>query len=225
MCAVLGLYLKNPDMNQVERLILESSIRGLHATGLTYLKDGKLHTVKHSVPAKSFLSAFDLGSCVDGDSLKMIVHCRYSTSDLRYNQPIHKGDLSIVHNGVISQELPENWFDLYGYETETHNDTELLFESRRDGHSPFDWTDASISAIELQQDGIMRFYRNGKRPLHFMTTDNGNIISSTKDIFNRSGVKGDRSVCDPGMVYYIGESDEIYSEGEELYDLQELSYV
>ena len=56
-------------------------------------------------------------------------------------------------------------------------------------------------------------------------TDNGNIISSTKDIFNRSGVKGDQSVCDPGMVYYIGESDEIYSEGEELYDLQELSYV
>ena len=112
MCAVLGLYLKKPDLDQVERLIIESSIRGLHATGLTYLKEGKLHTVKHSVPAKSFLSAFDLGSCVDGDTLKMIVHCRYSTSDLRYNQPIHKGDLSIVHNGVISHELPENWFDL-----------------------------------------------------------------------------------------------------------------
>ena len=58
-----------------------------------------------------------------------------------------------------------------------------------------------------------------------MSTDNGNIISSTKDIFNRSGVKGIHSVCDPGMVYNIGESDELHAEGEEIYDLQELSYV
>ena len=223
MCAVLGLYLKNPDLNQVERLILESSIRGLHATGLTYIKEGKLYTAKKSMPAREFLMDFDLSKTVDGDTLKMIVHCRYSTSDLRYNQPIHKGDLSIVHNGVISQELPEKWFELYGYETDTHNDTELLFESRRDGHSPFDWKDASISAIELQQDGIMIFYRNGKRPLHFCTVANGNIISSTKDIFYRSGIKGLHSVCEPGMVYNVGESDEIHD--SEINDLQDLSYA
>ena len=225
MCAVIGFYLKNPDLLQVEQVIIESSIRGLHATGLTYLKEGKLYTAKKSIPAREFLSDFDLSKTVDGDTLKMIVHCRYSTSDLRYNQPIHKGDLSIVHNGVVSQELPEKWFDLYGYETETHNDTELLFESRKDGHSPFYWKDASISAVELQQDGIMRFYRNGKRPLHFCTVENGNIISSTKDVLHRSGIQGIYRVCDPGMVYNIGESDEIHEEGEEIIDLQELSYV
>ena len=56
----------------------------------------------------------------------MIGHCRYSTSDLQYNQPIYNDDYSIAHNGVVSQEMPERWKELYGYDCKTKNDSELI---------------------------------------------------------------------------------------------------
>jgi glutamine phosphoribosylpyrophosphate amidotransferase len=136
----------------------------------------------------------------DGN-LYLIGHCRYSTSDLRYNQPIQINDkVSIVHNGVISQELPENWKDLYGYETETHNDTELINHTLEAGLNPLtEWADSSMAVIELHSDGMMVWYRNGKRPLYKTVLKNGNIITSTKDIVKRAGI-----TTEPHRVSYDG---------------------
>jgi len=190
MCGVVGVQLfdmADGDIEKVTRVIAESGIRGLHATGVTYLKGGKLHTIKEAMPAHEFLLKHPVENFVDGNNLTMIAHCRYSTSDIEYNQPFDSQDFSIVHNGVISQELPENWERLYGYKTETKNDSELLLRTVEAGKSPFkEWKSSSISAIELWNDNRLRFYRNGKRPMCLTYIQTGCIIASTVDVFTRA---------------------------------------
>jgi glutamine phosphoribosylpyrophosphate amidotransferase len=162
----------------------------MHATGISYVKHGKIITEKRPVPADEF--PFNFPSYVNEDgSLYMIGHCRYSTSDLEFNQPIANENLSVVHNGVITQELPENWKELYGYDCETKNDTELILHTAEDCISPLlRWKDSSLAVVELHVDKVIRFYRNGKRPLYLTSISNGCIITSTADVPKRAFVPG-----------------------------------
>jgi glutamine phosphoribosylpyrophosphate amidotransferase len=162
----------------------------MHATGISYVKHGKIITEKRPVPADEF--PFNFPSYVNEDgSLYMIGHCRYSTSDLEFNQPIANENLSVVHNGVITQELPEKWKELYGYDCETKNDTELILHTAEDCISPLvRWKDSSLAVVELHVDKVIRFYRNGKRPLYLTSISNGCIITSTADVPKRAFVPG-----------------------------------
>ena len=137
----------------------------------------------------------------DGN-LYLIGHCRYSTSDLRFNQPIQTNpDLAIVHNGVVTQELPHNWEYLYGYQTETANDSELINRTLEAGLDPQDiWADSSLSVIELRSDKSMKAYRNGKRPLYRTQMHNGTIFTSTKDIAIRAGLPDNQELMDNGGI-------------------------
>jgi len=189
MCAVVGTIVQNPSIQQLEmikRVILESKIRGMHATGISYVKSNSIVTQKLPVSADRF--PFDFNSYLNEDgNLYMIAHCRYSTSDLEYNQPLANTQKSIVHNGVITQELPENWKHLYGYDCMTKNDSELVLHS----DNPLqEFPNMSMGVCELRVDKTLRSYRNGKRPLYLTTFNNGCIITSTKDIPYRAGVDG-----------------------------------
>lgn len=191
MCAVIGVSINQPtdaDLQTIRNLFFESRIRGRHATGVSYLKDGKLITIKEPIPADEFLQRHDPEDWTDGDLIRVIGHCRYSTSDLQYNQPIADEELSVVHNGVISQELPENWPKLYGVECETKNDTELLFHALKEGKSPEYWSDSSISTVWLTRNGELNYTRNGKRPMWVTEHERGVILTSTKDIAKRAGI-------------------------------------
>lgn len=193
MCSVIGAIIKEPraeDFLMLHRVFLESKIRGMHATGISYVKHGKIITEKRPVPADEF--PFNFPSYVNEDgSLYMIGHCRYSTSDLEFNQPIANENLSVVHNGVITQELPEKWKELYGYDCETKNDTELILHTAEDCISPLvRWKDSSLAVVELHVDKVIRFYRNGKRPLYLTSISNGCIITSTADVPKRAEVPG-----------------------------------
>lgn len=202
MCAVIGVKILNPnahDIQLVRNLFHESRIRGKHATGVTYYKEGVLNTIKEPIPADEFIAKHNPREWIDSDEITFIGHCRYSTSDLNYNQPIADDALSLVHNGVISQELPSNWKDSYGIECETKNDSELLFHTLKQGHSPEYWKDASISAIWLTEDGTMRYNRNGKRPLWVFENDRYTILASTRDIMKRAGL-----IHEPRRVDYQG---------------------
>ena len=189
MCAVVGTIVQNPSSDQLEmikRVILESKIRGMHATGISYVKNNSIVTQRLPVSADKF--PFDFESYLNEDgNLYMIAHCRYSTSDLEYNQPLFHDDKSIVHNGVITQELPENWKELYGYDCITKNDSELVLHS----DDPLqEFPNMSMGVCELRVDKTLRSYRNGKRPLYLTPFNNGCIITSTKDIPYRAGVDG-----------------------------------
>lgn len=189
MCAVVGAFIKSPnaeDFDTLKRVFLESKIRGMHATGISYVKGGKVITEKHPLPANEFPFMFREYVNEDGN-LYLIGHCRYSTSDLEYNQPIATDTKSIVHNGVISQELPENWEKMYGYKCMTKNDSELVLHSE----NPLEeFADMSMGVCELNANKTMRVYRNGKRPLYLTSIDKGCIITSTADIAKRAKVTG-----------------------------------
>jgi len=189
MCSVIGAVLLEPtkqDFEMLGRVFLESKIRGMHATGISYLKGGVIITEKRSVPADQF--PFNFSEYVNEDgNLYMIGHCRYSTSDLEFNQPMHSNNKSIVHNGVITQELPEFWKQIYGYDCITKNDSELVLHS----DDPLrEFSHMSMGVVELYKDKKLRFYRNGKRPLYLTSIPNGCIITSTADIANRAQVGG-----------------------------------
>jgi len=59
MCAVIGTSLTNPsieDLDMVRNLFLESRIRGLHATGLSYVKQGKVVTLREINPYRYLMT-------------------------------------------------------------------------------------------------------------------------------------------------------------------------
>lgn len=204
MCSVIGVIIKKPDyedFRKLEKVFYESRIRGLHATGISYVKEYTIHTVKLPVSADMF--PFNWNDYVNEDgNLYLIGHCRYSTSDLEYNQPINNQTTSVVHNGVITQELPENWEELYGYKCETKNDTELILHTIDDDKSPLEvWKDSSLAVCELWFCKKLKFYRNGKRPLYLTSLDNGCIITSTRDVIVRAGITD--STVDVPMNTYI----------------------
>jgi glutamine phosphoribosylpyrophosphate amidotransferase len=190
MCSVIGALIQNPtskDFETLRKVFLESKIRGMHATGMSVVFNGKVLTFKEPVPADRFVHLDDLEEMVNDDgNLYLIGHCRYSTSDLSYNQPIANESHSIVHNGVITQELAENWDKLFNYKCETKNDSELVLHS----DSPLEeFQDASMAVCELTDDKKLLVYRNGKRPLYLTSLTNGVIITSTADIPRRAGIK------------------------------------
>ena len=194
MCGVVGAVLTNPsadDMMLLKRVISESRIRGLHATGVSFVRKNHIFTIKAPLPADEFLNGIDMYSMLNEDgNLYMVAHCRYSTSDLEFNQPLFTDKVAIVHNGVITQELPENWSKISSYTTETRNDSELLLKTVENGENPLErWPDASISACEIHVDKTFRCYRNGQRPLHAAKLENGFIVASTADVLTRAGAE------------------------------------
>ena len=209
MCAVIGIVCTNPstsDFQQVRNIFNQSQIRGLHATGISYAKDGRVFTDK--IPEKADNFQLNFPSYLDADkNLALIGHCRYSTSDLNFNQPISTEVLSVSHNGVITQEPVESWKQLYGYDCETRNDTELLLKSILEGKNPLKkWENASIACCELHADGHIRFYRNGKRPLYFCRVKNNIFVSSTADILKRAGISEEIERTKPNVYYKADKS-------------------
>jgi glutamine phosphoribosylpyrophosphate amidotransferase len=189
MCAVIGAIIKDPkpsDFDMIRRVFHESRIRGLHATGMSVIFNNKVMTFKDPVPADKFIHLDNLEEMVNDDNvLYLIGHCRYSTSDLEYNQPIANDEHAIVHNGVITQELAENWDKLFNYKCLTKNDSELVLHS----DSPLEeFPDASMAVCELTDNKKLLVYRNGKRPLYLNMLPNGCIITSTENIAIRAGI-------------------------------------
>ena len=191
MCAVIGAIIKNPsdkDLESIKRVFLESKIRGMHATGMSIIFNNKVITFKEAVPADRFVHLDDLKEMINDDgNLYLIGHCRYSTSDLLYNQPIANETHSIVHNGVITQELPENWSKIFNYTCETKNDSELVLHS---DNALEEYPDASMAVCELSLDKKLTAYRNGKRPLYMTNLENGILFTSTEDIPKRAEIDG-----------------------------------
>lgn len=168
----------------IKSVFIESKIRGMHATGIAYVKNGEVHIHKLPVPADEF--PFDFKEYINEDgNLYMIGHCRYSTSDLEFNQPIGDNTSAIAHNGVITQELPENWENLYGYKTTTKNDSELVWHS----DNPLsEFAHMSMAVCKLDWAKRLYAYRNGKRPLYLTMLDKGCIITSTADVAKRANI-------------------------------------
>lgn len=227
MCGVIGVYLTNiseEDVNLVDRIFRESMIRGKHATGVSYLSGGELKTVKEPIPVNEFLERHPISSFVDDDCLKLIGHIRYSTSDIRYNQPFQGKAIAIAHNGVISQD--ENKWE---YETETRNDSELILRCIEAGDQPLEvYKDRSMAVVALEDDCLYA-YRNHERPLWLAHQDNGLIAASTRDILVRSDVDMKLTPTEPLVLYSYNDFGGFYEDrryfDSELVDLQNVTKI
>jgi glutamine phosphoribosylpyrophosphate amidotransferase len=206
MCAILGCYLESPNQKQIEtikELFVQSQIRGKHATGVSVLQDEKIVTRKEPVPANVFVEDH-LQEIQAGDHiLQLIGHCRYSTSDLRFNQPIQEfDDMALAHNGVVTQEPVYLW-KRFGYELRSTNDSELLYQAAHSGKEPLlEFPTATMAVAELSVRQGLRWYRNGGRPLYYVKVANGYFICSTQDIAIRSGLTKAKR-CKTGTIYTV----------------------
>ena len=193
MCGVLGITIADfteRDYGLLRNLFQQSMIRGKHATGVSYVKHGKVNTIKEPIPANEFIQKQNLETWRNEDgNLYCIGHIRYSTSDLRYNQPFATDEVGIVHNGVISQEPPSTWFETYGYVTETANDSELILRAHEKDDNPLQtFHPASMAVCVIHSDKKLTAFRNHERPLYYYHDDRATIFASTKDILSRSGI-------------------------------------
>jgi glutamine phosphoribosylpyrophosphate amidotransferase len=211
MCSVIGGFFDRPSklqLDYIKNIFIESKIRGMHATGISYVKNNKIQTIKKPIPSDEFFQDIDLKDFLneDGD-LYLIGHCRYSTSDLEYNQPISSEEISIVHNGVITQEEPDNWQKIYDIICETKNDSEFILKTLEENKEPLTaWPDASMAVCELHRNKKVRFYRNAKRPLSMAVFYNGIVVASTRDIIERAKTGREAAItldCKMNTVYTI----------------------
>ena len=81
MCAVVGAFSKTKvDLDLFQKVMVQSMIRGKHASGIAWNNNGKL-AYRIINESANFLSFKNI------DTNMIIGHARYSTSDLNYNQP------------------------------------------------------------------------------------------------------------------------------------------
>jgi len=193
MCGLVGAILQEPteqDLELIKRCVLEASIRGRHATGFAWIHKNKIRIEKAPLAAPTFLEKFgSLEQLLNEDgNLYFIAHTRYSTSDLKFNQPLGNEKFAIAHNGVVTQEPTAKWKSLYGYNCETGNDSELLLQALKKKQSSLEqFPQCSAAVIELHSTKQIRAYRNGKRPLYFAFRKNGILMTSTANIGTRAG--------------------------------------
>ena len=181
MCAVVGAYSKDKvNLELFQKVMLQSMIRGKHASGIAWNDNGKLAYRVISESA-NFLEFKNI------ETNMIIGHARYSTSDLNFNQPITSDKIAIVHNGVISQENPDTWKAIYSYDFKTRNDSEIILRSYENKKHPLQ-LNGSIATIilDMRDKPTILFFRNEQRPLYY-STDKDIYIASTKNILERSG--------------------------------------
>ena len=198
MCGIIGFTSDNvtkQDLSVLRRALIESKIRGKHASGVAWCNfKGDILSIVKPESIDKLMEEIDLGTMVYNGKISMIAHARYSTSDIRFNQPIIGDKLAIAHNGVVTQSPPETWKKTYKYKCKTCNDSELLLRALESGDDFSVFKGASIAAVMLDNTGGLSSYRNGLRPLYTGRVGKGIIYGSTFDILNRAGVKDIRKL-------------------------------
>ena len=184
MCAVIGI---SSDViierTEIENLLNKSMIRGKHATGIAWIENNKLNydIVKYSA---------DKYKLPEINTKMFIAHCRYSTSDLNWNQPMTDKNIALVHNGVVTQADHSKWESIYKLNFKTKCDSEILLRHWLINIHPLH-VEGSMSCIVLENDSIpkLHFFRNEQRPLYYAEHNNNYYIASTKDILKRCKIK------------------------------------
>lgn len=198
MCGVIGFTGTIGDSEQLavlKNVMVASRIRGMHASGIVWTDGTKMESTIKPIPIDQLVNKVNWQQVI-GKKVGIIAHARYSTSDLKYNQPILGANTAIAHNGVITQSDPSTWEEKYGYHCNTKNDSELILRAIENGDDI--WTtfpESSIAYVRLLSDGSLEYGRNGSRPLWVgEIPSSGIIVASTYHILSQSGVTNIREV-------------------------------
>lgn len=199
MCGIIGFTGKNvtqEHLKVLQKVMIESRIRGMHASGIAWCNNrGNILSVVQPIPIDQLVEKFEWSVLFHNqkiaEEVHLIAHARYSTSDIRFSQPIVGEHVAIVHNGVITQSDPNTWEKSYGLKCKTSNDSELLLRAIESDQNVFEiFNTSSIAAITLKSNGQLRCFRNGTRPLWSGKIGESTVYASTYDILKRAGVTG-----------------------------------
>jgi len=215
MCGIIGIFSPTGHINQkmVRELIEEVSIRGRHASGYAYANANTLVTKTFDKPGDEV----ELPNLESANSF--LFHCRYSTSDLNFNQPLVAEGRALCHNGVVSQQSPDKWYDEFGIKTEGNNDSELILRAEIDYHNPKypgakhpieRFPKASMAVVTISTHS-MHYYRNEQRPLHWAVVvyegRQFTVVASTREALKRIGaVPNETEACVLYSVNWKGHS-------------------
>ncbi|TFZ03830.1 hypothetical protein [Ramlibacter humi] len=129
MCGIFGLVAgdaagldRNAFDRMLTRLFLQSESRGKEAAGAAFCTDGAIEVIRKALPASELLVQDEYGrfrdralAALDASPrrpLAVVGHARLVTNGLQgidaNNQPVVKGDVVCVHNGIIVNE-PQLW--------------------------------------------------------------------------------------------------------------------
>lgn len=194
ICGIIGYsndHTTSNDLKVLRQVLIESRIRGKHASGIAWYDGGQICCLTNPIPIDELLASIDLFKLVyDKSKVSLIAHARYSTSDIAFNQPIANEYLAIAHNGVITQSDPSNWESDYGYQCQGRNDSELILKAIENHDDPLKkFPTSSIAAVALDNHGKVTCMRNALRPLWKGMIGHGVVYASTYSILERAGVK------------------------------------
>ena len=192
MCGIVGFVSQNAttdDLEILKKVMIESRIRGKHASGIAWYDGKGIKSSVKPIAIDELVAKFDFNKLIVNGEVAMIAHARYSTSDIKYNQPIIGKSMAIVHNGVITQSDPKTWEKQFGYKCKTCNDSELLLRAIENKDEPLKkFNTSSIAALVLKNTGELMCMRNSQRPLWAGVIGKGIVYASTYDILSRAGV-------------------------------------
>lgn len=215
MCSILGYkVLKHGDPTKAiplfEAMLVQSQVRGKHATGVSWVSEGKVKIFKSPVPAKDFIGTMKWLQVSGTFPMEMIGHCRYSTSGIDC-QPVGIPGMSLVHNGIVSMADKDALQRQYEVEIESDNDSEVILHKMMEAYDgqqfeaqadEFDDTDALAWGLKdlydrgtpiyalavLNEAREIRMVRDHVRPLWFFYIKEWEIMgfASTEDIIRRT---------------------------------------
>ena len=203
MCGVVGYSSEKPKQAHLDilnKLILQSKVRGLHSFGYSYfdneIRTKKRHNIKNiKLPLAN----------------KLIYHNRYSTSgdykDHNNNQPIHNKEMSLVFNGVIDMGTKEEIESRYNIKMNTDNDGEIIIHkcgsNKEDLKSFIKETKGSFAGMILTSSNELLAIRNANRPLWKLEHEGAVYIASTQDIFKRVNKSFEPQELKPNELYEL----------------------
>jgi hypothetical protein len=218
MCGIVGFKLLDPSpefaaqaFGLFEQLMLESQIRGKHASGLAWVEMGKVYSYKQPLPVLELVKTDMWSKLRKFQPYEAIGHTRYSTSgdwlDNNNNQPLNNRQLALVHNGLVSMGTKEEFEEQYKVQTATANDSEVILRQVLDAWYDPDIPVNSAIAYALEQIqvveppifacGFLDSYNDIHvicdhiRPLWFFHVQKWNMLgfASTSDIIRRAVLK------------------------------------
>lgn len=206
MCAVIGFVGKGgrSASEKLQALFEQSRIRGLHAFGVATPA-----TCRRFLDFES-ASKFLRGVASKPKPLRLIAHCRYSTSgdwrEQENNQPLSIGGATLAFNGVIHMGTAAQWGKLYGFKAATDNDGEIFLRKVLNGEDWARWVREgpfSFAGLMLHRGNVIAL-RNNRRPLWYLKERRNCFIASTRDIFRRAGCGDSPIEVEPGKAMYVG---------------------
>jgi glutamine phosphoribosylpyrophosphate amidotransferase len=186
MCSIIG-YSGEYKKSLVNDILKNSRIRGLHSFGYCFFENKQIKIFK-------FLDYNDfLKSINKNKPNKFIAHFRYSTSGdykvEKNNQPIKKQNTALVFNGVLDMGTKRDMEEIHNVILETDNDGELaLIKYNESDNSVLDFIKNKTFAGIFINENEIKALRNKNRPAYVGFYDDIKIITSTKDILQRSSV-------------------------------------